>query len=262
VLLLTSTSDKLQVVTSAAVTTDVHASWVDYSAGTITPGRTNSAIATATTNDVVAAPAASTQRNIKHLSVRNKHASTSQDVTVKHTDGTTVVELFKCTLAAGEELVFNDGTGFMVFTAVGALKTADQGNSSQGYTPVWTADGTQPSLGNGSLTGRHVTQGDMVTFSITFAAGSTTTFGTSNYHFSLPVNATAGEKWLANCAVLDTGLQYYTGFATIEGDVSAGIIQDMLISSNTVGPTNWGATNPFTFGSGDKAIISGSYRKA
>jgi len=43
-LLLTSTSDLVQVVTGQAVTTDVHASWVDNASGTITPGRTNTAI--------------------------------------------------------------------------------------------------------------------------------------------------------------------------------------------------------------------------
>jgi hypothetical protein len=131
VLLLVSTSDKLQVATSSAADTDTQASYVDYASGVITPGRLNKAIASATTTDVVAAPAASTQRNVKHLSIRNKHASTNQDVTVRHTDGTTIVELFKCTLAPGEELVFNDGTGFMAFDSSGALKTAqtDVGSS-------------------------------------------------------------------------------------------------------------------------------------
>lgn len=65
-LLLTSTSDKIQVVTSASGDIDVHATWLDSASGTVTPGRTNTvAIATATTTDVVAAPAASTYRNVQ-----------------------------------------------------------------------------------------------------------------------------------------------------------------------------------------------------
>jgi len=87
-LLLTSTSDLVQVVTAQAVTTDVHASWVDNAAGTITPGRTNTAISGATTTTVVASPGASTQRNLQTLVVRNKHASSSVTVTVQHFDGT------------------------------------------------------------------------------------------------------------------------------------------------------------------------------
>ena len=48
-LLLASTSDLLRVVTSGAITTDVHASWLDLNGSTVTPGRTNTAITTATT---------------------------------------------------------------------------------------------------------------------------------------------------------------------------------------------------------------------
>jgi hypothetical protein len=56
-LLLASTTDKIQVITSAAGQVDVHASWVDLSGTTITAGRTNTRISTATTTDVVGAPA-------------------------------------------------------------------------------------------------------------------------------------------------------------------------------------------------------------
>lgn len=110
-LLLTSTSDKIQVITSATADVEVHASWVDNASGTITPGRTNTAsITTATTTDVVAAPASSTQRNVKHLNVRNNHGSTSCNVTVQHTDGTNVETMIFATLLAGEAIVFgSDG---------------------------------------------------------------------------------------------------------------------------------------------------------
>jgi hypothetical protein len=111
-LLLTSTSDALQVVTGAAVAVDVHASWMDYASGTVTPGRTNTAISTATTTSVAGSPAASTTRNVKSLHLRNKDASLSVDVTIRHTDGTTVIELLKITLAAGDSLEYIEGVGF------------------------------------------------------------------------------------------------------------------------------------------------------
>lgn len=123
-LLLTSTTDKIQVVTDAAVTLDVHASWLDYASPTFTPGRTNSAISTATTTDVIGAPAASTTRNAKELNIRNTHASTPVGVTVQHVaSGGTAVQLFKCSLNAGEELTFVDGIGWQRFDATGALVT-------------------------------------------------------------------------------------------------------------------------------------------
>jgi hypothetical protein len=112
-LLLTSTADLLRVVTSAAVPIDVHASWVDNSASAVTPGRTNTAITTATTTTIVGSPASATQRNIKTLQLRNKHASTPCDVTVQHTDGGTIVELYKKTLAAGQTLQYIDEQGFV-----------------------------------------------------------------------------------------------------------------------------------------------------
>lgn len=115
-ILLTSTSDAISVVTSSAANTDVHASWMDNLSGVVTPGRTNTAsIASATTTTIVPSPAASTQRNVKTVTIRNRHASTSQDVIVKHTDGVNNLEMFKCSLSAGEELIYTDADGWTHF---------------------------------------------------------------------------------------------------------------------------------------------------
>ena len=105
-LLLTSTSDIVRVVTgTTGADVECHASWVDNNAGTITLGRTNTAsIVTNTTTTIVGSPGASTQRNVKHLSARNNHASTSTDVTVEHFDGTTAETLYKATLLPSESL--------------------------------------------------------------------------------------------------------------------------------------------------------------
>src|SRR5216683_1091785 len=90
-LLLTSTSDLIQVITGSSGTINVHASWMDNLSGTITPGRTNTAtISGAATTTVVGSPASSTQRNVKQLSVHNSHASTSNLITIQHTDGTNI----------------------------------------------------------------------------------------------------------------------------------------------------------------------------
>ena len=104
-LLLTSTSDIIRIVTGSAADVDVHASWVDNNAGTITPGRTNTTpIVTATTTTVVAAPAGSTQRNVKGLYIHNVSSSVSTTVTVQHFDGTTSLDLVNCTLLPDEHL--------------------------------------------------------------------------------------------------------------------------------------------------------------
>jgi hypothetical protein len=108
-LLLAGTSDLVRVVTDATADIEVHASWVENAAGTITPGRTNTAsITTATTTTVVGSPASSVQRNVKHLSIRNNHASTTCNVTVDHTDGTNAEELITVALLAGELLALDE----------------------------------------------------------------------------------------------------------------------------------------------------------
>lgn len=106
---LTSTSDAIQVVTAVAATIECHASYVDMvvSSGAITPDRKNTLISTATTTQIVAPPAAGVARNIKHLNITNNHASLSCDVTVRHTDGTTTVELMQFILLPGENMIFN-----------------------------------------------------------------------------------------------------------------------------------------------------------
>lgn len=130
-LLLAGTSDLVRVVTGSAGDIEAHSSWMDHSAGTVTPGRTNTAsITTATTTTVVGSPGASTQRNVKHLNIFNNHATDSNLVTVFHTDGTTQDDLFECTLLAGESLVFTQGGLWLhydvnggTYPQVGALAT-------------------------------------------------------------------------------------------------------------------------------------------
>lgn len=108
-ILLTSTSDIIRIVTGSAANVAVHVSWVDNSAGVITPGRTNTAaITTATTTTITAAPAASTQRNVQGVYITNTHASVSTQVTVQHFDGTTSEDLMGVTLLPGENLVYGE----------------------------------------------------------------------------------------------------------------------------------------------------------
>lgn len=124
-ILLTSTSDLIQIVTGSSGTITAHASWVDLNGTTTTPGRTNPAsIATATTTTLVGSPASSTYRNAKLLSVRNEHASTSNLVTIRHTDGTNAHILWQGTLLAGETINFNEGQGWQYLDANGNPKLA------------------------------------------------------------------------------------------------------------------------------------------
>jgi hypothetical protein len=111
-LLLTSTSDKIQVVTSAATAVGVHASWVDLAGSTVTPSRSNTSISAAATTDVVASPGSSTTRNVKFLSAFNDASSGSQTITIRHTDGTTAVDLWQGTVPAQTGVIFDEASGW------------------------------------------------------------------------------------------------------------------------------------------------------
>lgn len=108
-ILLSSTSDQIKLVTSAAANSiDVHASYVDLSGAVITPGRLNTKVTTATTTTIVASPAASTIRNMKGLYISNNSVGTNTGVAVQHSDGTTTVELIEVVLLPGENLAYRE----------------------------------------------------------------------------------------------------------------------------------------------------------
>jgi len=117
---LDGANDLITVITDATADIECQASWVDNNAGTLTPGRTNTAsIVTATTTTIVAAPGASKQRSVRHLNIRNNHASTACTVTVSHTDGTNVESVFKTVLAAGEMIVYGENGVWVYYDATG-----------------------------------------------------------------------------------------------------------------------------------------------
>ncbi len=127
-ILLTSTSDLLSVDTGSSGNIDVHASYVDYNGTVVTPGRTNTAQITGTVaspgTTIVGSPGGSTQRNVKHVSIRNAHASNSNAITVEHWDGVTHTTMVKYTLLAGESLQYWDERGWIVIDASGGIKNS------------------------------------------------------------------------------------------------------------------------------------------
>ena len=117
-LLLASTSDLLNLVTSSAATLNVYAAWVDLNGSTVSPGRTSTAISSAATTAIVGSPASSTIRNVKYLSIRNVHASLTITVSLIHYDGSLSMEIQEATLGPGGSLIYDaDGGGWMTIPA-------------------------------------------------------------------------------------------------------------------------------------------------
>lgn len=127
------------------------------------------------------------------------------------------------------------------------------------FTPVWTGAGSNPSIGNGTLTGRFFRLGNIVVATWNVVAGTTTTFGSGGYNLSLPVPAASGQRWTIGGDLLDGGVQHYTATGIING---GSVFEEIVASSSATGPVPWAATTPFTFGNGDRMTLTGIYTAA
>lgn len=121
---LTGTTKKLQLATSSAATVDVVVDYIESVAATgVTAaiGSQETAISSATTTDICATASASNIRNVTQITVRNKDASLSCDVTVIIDVSATDYELHKVTLGTGDMLQYIEGVGFFVQTVTAKL---------------------------------------------------------------------------------------------------------------------------------------------
>lgn len=123
---LTATTHSIELITSAAGSIAWHAVFNNLTAtdSAALDGQGN--ITTATTTSIVAAPAASEQRDVMNLQVRN-YGAASNGITIQKNVSGTLHALFKATLAAGETIQFSANKGFEVLDAQGRTKmvTAD-----------------------------------------------------------------------------------------------------------------------------------------
>jgi len=134
------------------------------------------------------------------------------------------------------------------------------------YTPAWTASGTAPSLGNGTLTGAYSQIGKTVHFRLDWTLGSTSTMGTGTYRWSLPV---AAKSLSTNHGINIGGYMEDAGsaaYAPLGARMTSGSTTtfEIMYWSNTLnGSANTvGQTTPFTWGSGDLIRIYGFYEAA
>jgi hypothetical protein len=142
--------------------------------------------------------------------------------------------------------------------ATGATGPAASDTSAwSSYTVTWTGSTSNPVLGDGTLTGRYKTIGKTVFMQLRLQIGSSTSFGSGAWRFSLPVNAFSGTAVVLSATFLDNGTQWYSGVANTEYDSDVTYIVALTPSSGAVGPTT-----PFSWASTDSLVIAGSYESA
>lgn len=112
------------------------------------------------------------------------------------------------------------------------------------YTPSWTASTTNPVLGNGTLAGQYIKWGRTCTASVILTMGSTTTYGSGNYTFTLPFTAAAATVSYLGVARLGAA-RIWLGHAVVSSGSNLATITFDSAIADTRG-TNWTGTVPET----------------
>jgi hypothetical protein len=130
-------------------------------------------------------------------------------------------------------------------------------HKSENYTPVWTGASTNPAIGNGTITGHYTRNGDVIHATISIAMGSSTTFGSGEYSFSLPIATTVTARNFVGQVQGrdDSGPAYVAGACLLVTAIDADAVQ---CYQNT-GATAFSPTVPITWADGDTLNISIDY---
>lgn len=137
------------------------------------------------------------------------------------------------------------GTVLLDDAFVGAVDLkVDTNNVSDwvSYTPTWTSSGAQPSIGNGTIIGKYRRVGDSVEVFTEVYSGSTTTYGTGAYSFSMPPNlridpskiSTSGDRTVLGVGALFGSRPYNTDI-TYNGGLSYQVSMSLHTSATTGG---------------------------
>jgi len=145
-LLLTTTTDVLELQTTAALSTDWTASWVDidYVGGSFVPGSAEGNTAVAGVVVLAPSPGAGLNRQLKYLSVLNRDVSTQTIVIQKNAFNLTGA----WPLEPGWSLQYIDSHGFQLLDGNGAIQFV----GSTGATGPTGATGAQGPPGTNAST--------------------------------------------------------------------------------------------------------------
>lgn len=150
-----------------------------------------------------------------------------------------------------DRLEIYDGSAWQTGAALGAWTT-------------WVPTLTNLTLGNGTVTAKYQQVGKRIDYRFKFKLGSTSAVGTSPM-FTLPVaphsDYVSVEDRLGTAILLDNGVTLYDGVVRFSGG-STVEISALGAGGATVILTPVTATVPFTFGSTDTLMASGTYEVA
>jgi hypothetical protein len=129
---------------------------------------------------------------------------------------------------------------------------------SVAYTPTWTASSVNPAIGDGTLVGEYTRKGDSITLTINLSIGSTTTMGTGDWRFSVPISPnlpTSGAIQTGIARMLDTGTARHVGIARL---LNGGTYLEIEATGATLDLVD--TNSPFTWAQNDTLLIQITYQ--
>lgn len=211
-MLLSSTTDLIQVITSSTSSLDVQVNGFDIDTATTdrpTGYRLNTVIASIATTTVAAAPGSATiERTIQRASLRNKGVATNV-VTVRHTDGTTPVEMIEVTLAPDCSLQYHISRGWWVTDTQGREVVVNMAFSGSPITDSDTIVRLTSDITNNNAVANSIA--DVTGLSFPVLAGKLYAF-----EFNIAYTAaatTTGSRWSISGPAAPTYLDYTSEYS-------------------------------------------------
>ncbi|MFI8104698.1 hypothetical protein [Streptomyces sp. NPDC086023] len=153
--------------------------------------------------------------------------------------------------------------------AGGAHVTAEKLDEISGiwtpYTTTWTGSVSNPAIGNGTMEAEYALCGGVCFVRVSVEMGSTTTYGSGQYKWTLPFQAatlaTTKLGYIGSAYCTDAGVAYYAGITRAIGGESFMIAISPTTSTGST-PAEWNPVRPFTFASGDAINLFLAYKPA
>lgn len=150
------------------------------------------------------------------------------------------------------------GSAWVELSSAAAMALATASGAAWGvFVSTWSGSTTNPVLNNGTMVGRYLQVGKTVSFKINLTMGSTTTYGSGAYGWTLPV-APHSDTTASAVLVDASASSRYTATAWLTN--GSGVFR--VLSAVATGQSGIAGTVPFTFATSDQIIISGTYEAA
>lgn len=248
-LVLDSTTKTIKAVMSGAAATtnpDFTAAYADSTTSSLVEGANDGALNGTTSVTLVSAPAASTRRVIKSLTIQNRDTA-SVTVTIIYDNNGTQRQLAKVTLAVNDTWT-TDGT----FNAMGSLKSAlgvvDLTTQVTGILPIANGGTGLSALGTGVQTALGVNVGTAGAVVVNGGALGTPSSGTLTSATGLPIST--GVSGLGTSVATALGVNVGSSGAVVVNGGVLGTPSSGTLTNATGLPLSTGVTGTLPVGNG------------